>query len=125
MSKLVGWVPLVIALVLNAAANVLLRIGAVKQQSPGSEESLVAKGAAFLNATTIIAMALFGMNLLFYRKALERVPLTVGYPIMLSGSLVLATVAAAVIPSLGEKLSALQLVGMGLILVGVWVVIRS
>ncbi len=125
MSKVASWVPLVVALVLNAAANVLLRIGAVTEPSVGADPTLVRKALAFLNGVTLVAMVLFGLNLLFYRKALERVPLSVAYPIMLAGSLVLATLAARFIPVLQETISTMQVAGMVVIVVGAWMVTRT
>lgn len=63
--------------------------------------------------------------MLFYRKALEGIPLSVGYPVMLSGSLLLAVLAARFLPGLQERISPLQLAGMVLIVIGVWLVAQQ
>ncbi|MHB0939492.1 MAG: DMT family transporter [Armatimonadota bacterium] len=116
------WLPLIIALVFNAAANVLMKIGARGGADGGT---LLEKGMHFFNAVTIVAIILFGINVLFYRKALEGIPLSVGYPIMLSGSLLLAVLAARFLPMLQERISPLQVAGMVLIVIGVWLVTQQ
>mgnify|MGYP001421973043 CR=1 FL=1 len=115
------WLPLIVALVFNAAANVLMKIGA----NGADGGTLLAKGAHFFNTVTIVAIILFGVNVLFYRKALEGIPLSIGYPIMLSGSLLLAVLAARFLPALHERISPLQLAGMALIVAGVWLVAQQ
>jgi len=122
MATLRLWLPLIVALVCNAAANVLMKIGARGGAEGGT---LLEKGAHFFNAVTIVAIILFGVNVLFYRKALEGIPLSVGYPIMLSGSLLLAVLAARFLPQLQERISPLQLAGMALIVLGVWLVTQQ
>lgn len=124
MAKLAPYLLLAIALVLNAAANVLLRVGAVSGRAP-ADAAAVGRALAFLNGVTLAAIALFGLNILVYRKALERLPLTLAYPVMLSGSLILATLVARAVPSLHETLSPLRLAGMGVIVIGVWMVARG
>jgi multidrug transporter EmrE-like cation transporter len=120
-----AWLPLVAAVTLNAAANVLLKLGANREQLAVATTSAVDKGLAFFNAITLVAIVLFGVNVLFYRKALNGLPLSVAYPVMLSGSLLLATVAARLLPSMNERLSGVQLTGMGVIIVGVIMVTRG
>ena len=81
------WLFLGIALVVNSAANIILKKGA---QDTSSIASAVPKGGligallSFLNVSTILAIFLFACNILFYRKALSRIPLSVAYPIMTS-----------------------------------------
>lgn len=125
MSTLRSWAPLLVALVLNAAANVLLKVGAVTEKSGPAGDAPLAKALAFFNAVTLVALALFGLNILFYRKALGALPLSVAYPVMLSGSLLLATLAARFLPTLNERISPVQVAGMFVVVVGVWMVTRS
>ena len=65
------WIPLVIALVLNAGANVLMKVGANTAGPLSDNASVWAKVAGFLNAATILAIVLFAANVLAYRKALD------------------------------------------------------
>lgn len=113
------WIPLVVALVLNAGANVLMKVGANAAGPLGDNASLWAKVANFLNAATILAIVLFAANVLAYRKALDNLSVSVAYPIMVSTGMILITVVAAT-PLLGERIAFWQVVGMVLIGLGVW-----
>ena len=122
------WLPLMIALVLNAAANVLMKVGAVQERaaagSLGADASFLAKAANFLNLATVLGIALFAANVLVYRKSLDVLNVSVAYPVMVSGGLILVTLAAALLPILAERISPVQIGGMVLIALGVWMVAR-
>jgi len=116
------WVPLAIALVLNAAANVLMKIAAVTATPAATDASLVTKARSFLNLLTVLAIGLFAANVLFYRKALEHIDVSVAYPIMVSLGMVLVVSASVLLGSLRERLTATQMVGMALVAAGVWLI---
>ncbi|MDP6633386.1 MAG: SMR family transporter [Phycisphaerae bacterium] len=113
------WIPLIVALVLNAGANVLMKVGANSADQLSENASSWARITNFLNAATILAIVLFAANVLAYRKALDNLSVSVAYPIMVSTGMVLITI-VAVTPLLGERISLRQIGGMALIVVGVW-----
>ena len=115
------WIPLVIALVLNAGANVLMKVGANSAGPLSDNASPWARVANFLNAATILAIFLFAANVLAYRKALDNLSVSVAYPIMVSTGMIIITIVAAT-PLLGERIAFWQVVGMVLIALGVWLV---
>ena len=119
------WLPLIIAHILNAAANVLMKIGANRGSQLPADAEVVAKLMNFLNWPTLLAMICFASNVLAYRRALEAFDVSVAYPIMVSTGLVLVTIAAASLPMLSERITAMQVVGMIVIAVGVWLVARG
>ena len=123
------WLPLSIALVLNAAANVLMKVGAVQEKAAASslaaDATFVQKALNFMNVATIAGIVLFAGNVLVYRKSLDALNVSVAYPVMVSGGLILVTLAAVLLPILREKISPLQIAGMGLIALGVWLVARG
>ena len=123
------WLPLGIALVLNAAANVLMKVGAVQEKAAASslaaDATFVQKALNFMNVATIAGIVLFAGNVLVYRKSLDALNVSVAYPVMVSGGLILVTLAAVLLPILREKISPLQIAGMGLIALGVWLVARG
>ena len=119
------WLPLAVALVLNAGGNVFLKIGANTAWPLAENASLCARVANFLNIATVIGIALFAANVIVYRKALNGLSISIAYPIMVSLGLVLVTFAAAMLPILNEKISAWQIGGMLLIGLGVWLVARG
>lgn len=124
MPAIQKWLPLAIALVLNAAANVMMKVGAKTAGALAADASLWAKVANFLNAATVVAIALFAANVIAYRKALDSLNISVAYPIMVSLGLVLVTFAAVTLPILSERVTVRQIVGMVLIAAGVWLVAR-
>ena len=125
MSATEKWLPLAIALVLNAAANVMLKVGAKTAGALATDASLWAKVINFLNMATVLAIVLFAANVIVYRKALDNLDVSVAYPIMVSLGLVLVTVAAVTLPTLSEKVTAGQIGGMVLIAAGIWLVARK
>jgi small multidrug resistance pump len=113
------WIPLIVALVLNAGANVLMKVGSNTSGTLNDNASLWARITNFLNAATILAIVLFAANVLAYRKALDNLNVSVAYPIMVSTGMILIAIAAAT-PWLGERISLRQISGMVLIAFGVW-----
>ncbi len=120
-----GWVPLVVALVLNAAANVLMKVGARVARDLPPDAGAVERGLQFLNLPTLVGIALFAANVLVYRKALDHLAISVAYPIMVSVGLILVTLAAWGLPLLSERVGLSQIGGMVLIAAGVWLVARG
>lgn len=114
-----SYIFLALAFSFNAAANLLLKLAAT---SGFSFHTLIAgewnKGHLF----ALIAAVFFAANLGAYIVALEKIPLSVGYPIMIGMTFVITTAAALY---LGERLSALHALGLALILLGVFVVVRA
>jgi len=119
------WIPLFTALLLNAAANVLMKVGARTEVAVPEEASLLAKALAFMNAATIIGFVLFAINVLVYRRALDRLDVSLAYPIMVSGGMIIVALAAALLPILNERVSMMRIAGMVVTAVGVWIVARS
>jgi len=118
------WIFLGIALVLNAAANVLMKVGAVQEKAArlGADATFMQKALNFLNVATVAGIVLFAGNVLVYRKSLDALNVSVAYPIMVSGGLILVALAAVLLPILHERISPLQIAGMALIALGVWLV---
>lgn len=119
------WLLLVVALVLNAAANVLMKIGANRGLQLPLDTGLSDRLLNFLNWPTLLAILCFAANVLAYRRALEAFDVSVAYPIMVSTGLVLVTLAAVSLPMLNEKVGLVQVLGMALIALGVWLVARG
>ncbi len=120
-----AWLALIVALVLNALANVLMKVGANQGGSQSPDAHIGEKIAGFLNWPTLLAIACFAANILVYRRALESFKVSVAYPIMVSTGLLLVTLAAVAIPALNERVGPVQIIGMVLIAAGVWLVARS
>lgn len=109
-----GYLFLALALVLNAGANILLKIGSA--QFAGWHDTGIVR-AAFTNPALLAGVGLFALNVILYALALSRIPLSVGYPVMVVGGLVIVTLASVLY--LRESISLLQSIGLALLVVGV------
>jgi multidrug transporter EmrE-like cation transporter len=106
------------AFVANAAANVLLKMAALNGFSFGG----FFRGEWNLATLTAgVAVAIFGLNLCLYLVALEKIPLSVGYPVMVGMTFVITTIASL---AFGEKINLIHAFGMALIFAGILLVVR-
>jgi multidrug transporter EmrE-like cation transporter len=97
-----------------------MKIGSKSAKELAADATAFEKLFNFLNPVTLVAIFIFALNVLAYRKALDAFKLNVAYPIMVSVGMVLVIMAAWALPALKERLSWPQLVGVALIAVGLW-----
>ncbi len=121
--KSVYFVALTLALVLNAAANLMMKFGMERFKATGvttADGAGALAGALLTNWVLIAGLACFALNVVFYTFALKGLPISVAYPIMVTvGFAIIVTVAGMY---LHERLTTGQWVGVALILLGVWLV---
>ena len=117
-------ISLVVALLCIAAMNLLIKAGARAmegQQQVGASLSLLSMvKTALVNPWIIGGMICGILNLATYTFALRKFPVSTAYPIMTGISYAIIVCGAAVWFS--ERLSVRQMVGVGVILAGVWIV---
>lgn len=114
---------LVVALLTIAAMNLLIKAGArlMEAQQAGANQSLLSMAKMVLTNPWIIGGMICGiLNFAAYTFALKKFPVSTAYPIMTSVSYVIVALGAMVWFS--ERLKTVQIVGMVLILAGVWMV---
>lgn len=112
------YVFLALAFVCNAGANVLLKLAANQGFTFGG----LLRGQWGLQTLTAgSAIFLFGLNLCFYLVALEKIPLSIGYPIMIGMTFVITIVASMF---LGEKVGYVHAAGMALIFAGIILIVK-
>lgn len=110
---------LVVALLLNASANILVKLAATRAGNGGT--GLAGALAVYLSPWFIGGLVCFGLNLAAYSLALQRIPLVVAYPIMVgSGYLIMVLVSRLL---LGETMTWLQVAGAILILAGLALIV--
>ncbi|MBK6981117.1 MAG: EamA family transporter [Betaproteobacteria bacterium] len=109
---------------LNAAAQLLLKAGTNRiGEFAFTLDNVVPVGLKVAASPFVLGgMACYAVSLVVWILALSRVPVSVAYP-MLSIGYVVNAVAAWML--FGESLAAQKLVGIGFIVVGVWLVARS
>lgn len=120
------WIALVLALILNAAANLMMKFGVRRYDEARSHLEPGAGPLALClltNWVLIAGLMFFAINVAFYTYSLSGLKISVAYPIMVSGGF--AIIAIVAWRWLGETLSYDQWAGIALILVGVFLVARG
>lgn len=118
------WIALLVAMCLNALANLLVKIGAKNLEAGGG---MLGGGAAeglrrFVSSPTILlGLFCFGTNVMLYIYALQgrSLKITVAYPIMVGGGFVIIALVARFHPTLAERLTAGQWAGVVLVMIGI------
>ena len=108
---------LAIAFSLNAAANVLLKLGS--QKGIVTDAPLVSLLSA--NWQFALGLSLFAANVIFYFLALRALPISIAYPVMVVMSFILINAYALTV--LGKRINATQLVGYGLVVLGLVLIV--
>jgi multidrug transporter EmrE-like cation transporter len=109
---------------LNAAAQLLLKAGTNRiGEFAFSLDNVVPIGIKVASSPFVLGgLACYGVSVVVWILALSRVPVSIAYPMLSIGYIVNALAAWMLF---GESLSAQKLVGIGTIIVGVWLVARS
>lgn len=115
-----GYLWLVVAMTLNAAANVLLKLGAARLGTL-AEPGLV--GRVLGNYYLLGGLALFAANVAFYAAALSRLNLSLAYPVMMAGGVLIVVTVSVLF--LREALSAPQMLGLLFLVIGLALVTRQ
>jgi multidrug transporter EmrE-like cation transporter len=110
----VYWIVLLLAVVLNALANVLIKAGVNRLGASGLAVLPAALGEPMLYAGVLA----FAFALIAYAVALSRIDLSVAYPLMTSLGLLIVAVASW--RWFGETYDARKIAGTLLILAGVF-----
>lgn len=108
-----GYLFLTVALTLNATANLFLKMGADRL---GSFEGPGVIRGILTNYFLVAGVILFGLNILFYVAALTRLNLSIAYPVMMAGG-VLIVVSASVL-YFQESLTIAQILGILFLMAG-------
>ena len=108
----------IIAITLNAVANILLKVGAEKTKESNNIFELLLGMAT--NPITILAIFCFAAGMAAYNYVLMKSNLSVAYTIMTSVGYIIVLLASWLF--LKETLTILQISGILLIVAGVWMV---
>ncbi len=122
-------IALVVALLLNASANLMIKFGMraidLELQGAGimSDGVLGVVKLLLRHWILLVGLGCFAANVVFYSFALQKLPISVAYPIMVTtGFAIIVVVAGAM---LHERLSVTQWIGVAAILVGVALVAKD
>jgi multidrug transporter EmrE-like cation transporter len=115
---------LMLGVLLNATAQLLLKAGTNRVGAFAfAWDNLVPVGTKHATSPPLIAgLACYVVSVVVWILALSRVPVSVAYPLLSVGYVVNALAAWMLF---GESLTAQKLIGIGFIIVGVFLVARS
>ncbi|MBN2196158.1 MAG: hypothetical protein JW751_25305 [Polyangiaceae bacterium] len=122
-------IALVIALLLNAAANLMIRFGmrAIDLELGGAGLLDGGLGGAlrllFRHWILLVGLVCFASNIVFYSFALQKLAISVAYPIMVVGGFAIIVIVAGALMS--ERLTTIQWVGVAAILFGMTLVAKD
>ncbi len=115
---------LIVALTLNAAANLLMKVGMKSVQEAGGilrDGVPAAVSTVVTSKTLMIGLFCFAANAAFYMYALQSsaLKISIAYPVMVGGGFAIIALVARFHPALAETLSLRQSIGIGLVLIGI------
>lgn len=115
---------LIAALLFNATANLLMKIGMKAVAESGGVLRDGVGGAVRLVLTSVplvVGLTCFALNAVFYMYALQSksLKISIAYPIMVGGGFALIALVAHWHPSLLERLTVVQMIGVAMILGGI------
>ena len=109
-----------LSIILNALANILMKIGALKPKQAQGLWDVFSNMA--MNPIILAGIICFALGLAAYNYVLIKINLSVAYPINTSLGYIIVILASWLF--LKESISAVQMGGIGLIIAGVWMVAR-
>lgn len=115
-----GYIFLILAMSLNAFANIMLKLGS---GNLSAFKSLAFFDAIVKNQLFFLGLFCFALNVVFYSLALSKIPLSIGYPVMMGGGLAIIAVVSTTV--LKENLTALQGLGLLLLFAGAFLIINK
>ena len=120
---------LVIALGLNAGANLMIKFGMRAIDFDLAGASALSDGIPGLlrlllrHWSVLVGLACFAANVVFYAYALQKLPISMAYPVMVTAGFAIIVVVAGVV--LQERLTPTQWLGVVAILTGVVLVAKD
>jgi len=115
------YIILALAIFLNALANILMKVGMMRQGESGGNLLLMAK-KALVNPVLFAGVISFALGLVAYSYVLSKINLSIAYPVMTSLGYVIVIIASWMF--LKEHITFVQVIGFAFIITGVWMVAR-
>lgn len=109
-----------LAIILNALANILMKVAMLQQEKTTNIITLVTQ--SLTNPVLLLGIVSFGLALVAYCFVLAKINLSIAYPLMTSLGFLIVILASWLF--LGENITKIQIVGFTCIIAGVWMVAR-
>ena len=114
------YVVLSLAIVLNALANILMKVAMLKQEKTTDIITMVKQ--SLTNPVLFLGLLSFALALVAYCFVLAKINLSIAYPLMTSLGFLIVILVSWLF--LGENITRIQIVGFTCIIAGVWMVAR-
>ena len=109
-----------LAIILNALANILMKVAMLQQEKTTNIITLVTQ--SLTNPVLLLGIVSFGLALVAYCFVLAKINLSIAYPLMTSLGFLIVILASWLF--LDENITKIQIVGFTCIIAGVWMVAR-
>jgi multidrug transporter EmrE-like cation transporter len=109
-----------LAIILNALANILMKVAMLKQEKTTDIITMV--NQSLTNPVLFLGIISFGLALVAYCFVLAKINLSIAYPLMTSLGFLIVILASWLF--LDETITKIQIVGFTCIIAGVWMVAR-
>jgi len=109
-----------LAIVLNAVANILMKVAMLKQEKTTDAIKLVIQ--SLTNPILFLGILSFALALVAYCYVLAKLNLSIAYPLMTTLGFIIVILASWLF--LGETITKIQIIGFISIIAGVWMVAR-
>ncbi len=104
----------ILAITLNALANIFIKASALY-----SKDNTIL--GLLTNPWLIIGLVSFGLAFIFYRYVLSKgIPLSIAYPVMTTSGFAIVILASKFF--FNEKLIPIQWIGIGFLILGIWLI---
>jgi len=109
-----------LAIVLNAVANILMKVAMLKQEKTTDIIKMITQ--SLLNPILFLGLLSFALALVAYCYVLAKLNLSIAYPLMTTLGFIIVILASWLF--LGETITKIQIIGFVSIIAGVWMVAR-
>lgn len=113
---------IIITILMNAFANVFLKFGTQKLPALTAGNLAANLPRIFTNIWILLGMVLFVANFPIYNLILQRMKLSIAYPLIASSAFAVALIVSFFV--FHESLRMPQYVGLGLLVIALWLLAR-
>jgi small multidrug resistance pump len=104
-----GWLMLFCSIVLNVAGNLFIKQFSATTEIRGIRD--------FVAVPFVLGIAVFGLGVVFYGRALKDIPIVLAYPIQVGACILV--IALFAVTMFGEKISRPDMLGIALVVTGI------
>jgi multidrug transporter EmrE-like cation transporter len=117
------WIGIILSVLTGGVAQTMMKLGTQRVGEFGEMPVLRYIWRLFTHPFILVAIMAYGLGVILYMLILSRTDLSYLYPVMTALGLVLATLISSFI--LGEDISLLRLSGIGIVILGVFMISQT